>query len=155
MIIEDWEQLKNKIDELKKSGKKIVFTNGCFDILHWGHVSYLKKAKELGDCLVLALNTDQSVQKLKGPSRPINNQNDRALVINELKSIDFVTFFSEETPYDIINLIKPHVLAKGGDYNPNQVVGKDIVESYGGYVSIIPFVEGKSTTNVINKIVDK
>jgi D-beta-D-heptose 7-phosphate kinase/D-beta-D-heptose 1-phosphate adenosyltransferase len=155
MIIEDWEQLKNKIDELKKTGKKIVFTNGCFDILHWGHVSYLKKAKELGDYLVLALNTDQSVQKLKGPTRPINKQHDRALVINELKSIDFVTFFSEETPFNIINLIKPDIIAKGGDYNPNQVVGKDIVESYGGYVAIIPFVDGKSTTNIINKIVDK
>lgn len=155
MIIEDWEQLKNKIDELKKTGKKIVFTNGCFDILHWGHVSYLKKAKELGDYLVLALNTDQSVQKLKGPTRPINKQHDRALVINELKSIDFVTFFSEETPFNIINLIKPDIIVKGGDYNPNQVVGKDIVESYGGYVAIIPFVDGKSTTNIINKIVDK
>lgn len=155
MIIEDWEQLKNKIDELKKTGKKIIFTNGCFDILHWGHVSYLKKAKELGDYLVLALNTDQSVQKLKGPTRPINNQHDRALVINELKSIDFVTFFSEETPFNVINLIKPDIIAKGGDYNPNQVVGKEIVESYGGYVAIIPFVDGKSTTNVINKIVDK
>lgn len=155
MIIEDWEQLKNKIDELKKTGKKIVFTNGCFDILHWGHVSYLKKAKELGDYLVLALNTDQSVQKLKGPTRPINKQHDRALVINELKSIDFVTFFSEETPFNIINLIKPDIIAKGGDYIPNQVVGKDIVESYGGYVAIIPFVDGKSTTNIINKIVDK
>jgi len=155
MIIEDWEQLKNKIDELKKTGKKIIFTNGCFDILHWGHVSYLKKAKELGDYLVLALNTDQSVQKLKGPTRPINNQHDRALVINELKSIDFVTFFSEETPFNVINLIKPDIIAKGGDYNPNQVIGKEIVESYGGYVAIIPFVDGKSTTNVINKIVDK
>jgi len=155
MIIEDWEQLKNKIDELKKTGKKIIFTNGCFDILHWGHVSYLKKAKELGDYLVLALNTDQSVQKLKGPTRPINNQHDRALVINELKSIDFVTFFSEETPFNVIKLIKPDIIAKGGDYNPNQVVGKEIVESYGGYVAIIPFVDGKSTTNVINKIVDK
>lgn len=155
MIIEDWSELKLEIDELKKKGKKIVFTNGCFDILHWGHVSYLKKARDLGDSLVLALNTDDSVKKLKGPSRPINNQNDRALVINELKSIDYVTFFSENTPYEIISHIKPDIITKGGDYTPEQVVGKDIVESYGGNVEIIPFVDGKSTSNIINKIVDK
>lgn len=155
MIIEDWTELKLELEELKKKGKKIVFTNGCFDILHLGHVSYLKRARELGDYLVLALNTDDSVKKLKGPTRPINNQNDRALVINELKSIDFVTFFSEDTPYEIINHIKPDIITKGGDYNPEQVVGKDIVESYGGKVEIIPFVDGKSTSNIINKIVDK
>lgn len=155
MIIEDWTELKLELEELKKKGKKIVFTNGCFDILHWGHVSYLKKARELGDYLVLALNTDDSVKKLKGPTRPINNQNDRALVLNELKSIDFVTFFSEDTPYEIINHIKPDIITKGGDYNPKQVVGKDLVESYGGKVEIIPFVEGKSTSKIINKIVDK
>ncbi len=152
MIIEDWDKLTNELNELKSQGKRIIFTNGCFDILHLGHVSYLKQAKELGDILVLALNTDDSVKKLKGDSRPINNQQDRALVINELKSIDYVTFFSEDTPYNIIKTLKPNIIAKGGDYSPEQVVGKDIVESYGGKVEIIPFVEGKSTTNTINKM---
>lgn len=152
MIIEDWDKLAKVLNELKSQGKRIIFTNGCFDILHWGHVYYLKQAKELGDILVLALNTDDSVKKLKGDSRPINNQQDRALVINELKSIDYVTFFSEETPYNIIKILKPNIIAKGGDYSPEQVVGKDIIENYGGSVEIIPFVEGKSTTNIVNKM---
>lgn len=152
MIIEDWDKLVKVLNELKSQGKRIIFTNGCFDILHWGHVYYLKQAKELGDILVLALNTDDSVKKLKGDSRPINNQQDRALVINELKSIDYVTFFSEETPYNIIKILKPNIIAKGGDYSPEQVVGKDIIENYGGSVEIIPFVEGKSTTNIVNKM---
>ena len=152
MIIEDWDKLTNELNELKSQGKRIIFTNGCFDILHLGHVSYLKQAKELGDILVLALNTDDSVKKLKGDSRPINNQQDRALVINELKSIDYVTFFSEDTPYNIIKTLKPNIIAKGGDYSPEQVVGKDIVERYGGKVEIIPFVEGKSTTNIVNRM---
>lgn len=152
MIIEDWDKLTNELNELKSQGKRIIFTNGCFDILHLGHVSYLKQAKELGDILVLALNTDDSVKKLKGDSRPINNQQDRALVINELKSIDYVTFFSEDTPYNIIKTLKPNIIAKGGDYSPEQVVGKDIVERYGGKVEIIPFVEGKSTTNIVHRM---
>ena len=152
MFVQDWKILSDEIDKLKNEGKKIVFTNGCFDILHLGHVTYLQQTKKLGDILVVAVNTDESVAKLKGPSRPINNQNDRALVLDELKSVDYVCLFSEDTPYNIIKLLKPNIIAKGGDYTPEQVVGKDIVEAYGGKVEIIPFVDGKSTTNIIEKI---
>jgi len=140
------------IFELKKYKREdIIFTNGCFDIIHSGHIQYLKKSKELGKCLVVGLNSDNSVRKLKGESRPINNQDDRAIVLNELKSIDFVIIFDEDTPYNLINSIKPFIITKGGDYQINGVVGKDIIESYGGRVELINYLEGKSTTNIINK----
>lgn len=138
--------------QLKSEGKRIVFTNGCFDILHSGHVFYLQKAKQQGDILILGLNSDASVRRLKGEKRPINSENDRAVVISELKSIDFVVIFEEDTPQEIISQIVPDVLAKGGDYKKEDVVGKEIVENNGGEVVIIPFVDGKSTTNIINKI---
>jgi rfaE bifunctional protein nucleotidyltransferase chain/domain len=112
----------------------------------------LQKAKELGDYLVIGLNSDSSVKKLKGENRPINSEDDRAIVLNELKSIDFVIIFEEETPYNLISTIIPDVLVKGGDYNLDSVVGRDIVESYGGQVKILNFVEGKSSTNIIEKM---
>jgi len=140
------------VNQFKQNGKTVVFTNGCFDILHVGHVRYLQKAKKLGDVLILGLNTDSSVKKNKGDSRPINNENDRAEVLLALQSVDYIIKFDEETPYNLINKIKPHIITKGGDYKPEDVVGKDIVESYGGRVEIIEFVVGKSTTNIIEKI---
>ncbi len=143
---------KQLAKELKAQGKKIVFTNGCFDILHCGHTTYLSESKKLGDVLVLGLNSDESVRRLKGESRPINNQLDRAAVLDSLKSIDYVVIFEEDTPYNLINAIIPDVLVKGGDYNKENIVGADIVENNGGSVVTINFVEGKSTTNIINKM---
>jgi glycerol-3-phosphate cytidylyltransferase len=151
MIVER-KNIKKLSDKLKSEGKTIVFTNGCFDILHSGHVFYLQKAKQQGDILILGLNSDASVRRLKGEKRPVNSENDRAIVISELKSIDYVIIFEEDTPLEIISLIVPNKLVKGGDYKKEDVVGKDIVESNGGEVVIIPFVDGKSTTNIINRI---
>ena len=132
--------------------KKIVFTNGFFDILHRGHVDYLKKAKMLGDILVVGLNSDESVKKLKGNDRPINTQSDRMEILKAMKCIDYVIIFEQDTPYELIEKIQPDILVKGGDYMPDAVVGKDIVERRGGMVKILPFLAEKSTTNIISKI---
>lgn len=153
MILEN-EQIEKEIARLKSDQKKIVFTNGCFDILHSGHVFYLQEAKKLGDILILGLNSDASVRRLKGEKRPINSELDRAIVISALKCIDYVVIFEEDTPLELIERIIPDVLVKGGDYDKNKVVGKEIVENNGGEVIIIPFVDGKSTTNIINKMRD-
>lgn len=151
-MIVSQELLVDVVKELKAQEKKIVFTNGCFDIIHPGHVSYLQESKRLGDVLIVALNTDDSVRKLKGESRPLNNQYDRAIVMDELKSVDYVTHFAEDTPFNIINMLIPNVLTKGGDYKAEEVVGYEIVTKNGGEVAIINFVEGKSTTSIINKM---
>lgn len=134
------------------SQKKIVFTNGCYDILHIGHIQYLKKASELGDLLVVGVNSDASVKRIKGEGRPILAEADRVNMLAELDFIDHVVLFEEDTPYELIKAVKPDILVKGGDYDVENIVGKDIVESYGGVVSTIPFVEGYSTTEIINKI---
>lgn len=136
----------------KVAGRKIVFTNGCFDILHVGHKRYLEEARSLGDLLVVGVNSDESVRRLKGSDRPVNTERDRVEMLTALNCVDYVILFEDDTPYDLINRIKPQVLVKGGDYKPEDVVGKDIVESNGGEVVIIPLVEGKSTTAVIEKI---
>lgn len=130
--------------------KKIVFTNGCFDILHIGHIRYLKEAKAKGDILVLGLNSDESVSRLKGPSRPVNKQQDRIDMLAEMEFIDYVVVFEEDTPYNVITKVKPDILVKGGDYEPDNIVGAEFVRARGGTVEVIPFVEGKSTTNIIN-----
>lgn len=147
---------KNEIqricETLRKENKKIVFTNGCFDIIHYGHVKYLSEAKKLGDVLIVGLNSDESVRRLKGANRPINPQNERAEVLDNLKPVDYVVVFEEDTPLELIKLVKPDILVKGGDYLPNNIVGSDYVISYGGKVIVIPYVEGKSTTNLIEKI---
>ncbi len=135
--------------------KKIVFTNGCFDILHVGHKRYLQQAASLGDILVVGVNSDDSVRRLKGPTRPVNNEQDRMEMLSALGFIDYVTIFDEDTPYELIKKIQPDVLVKGGDYKLEEVVGRDIVEARGGRVELISFVEGKSTTNIINKINNK
>lgn len=132
--------------------KKIVFTNGCFDILHIGHLRYMQEAARLGDILVIGLNSDSSVRKLKGSERPINNQDDRAELLSALEFVDYVIIFDEDTPYNLIRKIQPDILVKGGDYNTDNVVGRDIVEARGGSLKLLPFIEGKSTTSIINKI---
>ncbi len=144
--------IKKELSVLKKKSKKIVFTNGCFDIIHAGHVSYLNEAKNLGDVLIVGLNSDESVKRLKGPDRPIVNQNDRAYILANLKPVDYVIIFDQDTPYELIKEIKPNVLVKGGDYQGKDIAGKDIVESSGGKTVLINFVEGKSTSEIIKKI---
>ena len=132
--------------------KKIVFTNGCFDLLHKGHVTYLRQARKLGDRLIVGLNSDASVKRIKGPGRPVNGQKDRAEVLSELKCVDRVIIFYEDTPEKLIRKIRPDVLVKGGDWKKNKIVGADFVESYGGRVRTIPFVKGFSTTGILEKI---
>lgn len=146
------EELKQITDDLKKKGKKVVWTNGCFDILHSGHTKYLQDAKKLGDILILGLNTDASVKRLKGKDRPIMSENERAEILSALECIDYITFFGEDTPFNAIKAIVPHIIAKGGDYKVEDVVGKDIVEKEKGKVVIIPLKEGLSTSNIINNI---
>ncbi len=134
------------------NNNRVIFTNGCFDILHLGHIDYLIKARKLGDVLIIGLNTDNSVKKLKGEKRPVNNQNARALLLASLEFVDFVILFDEETPMNLIKMITPDVLVKGGDYTIESVVGADFVLNYGGTVEIIPFLEGYSTTAIINNL---
>jgi len=148
----DLTQLIEKVDSWKKAQQKIVFTNGCFDLLHAGHVTYLEAAKNRGDKLILGLNTDRSVSAIKGPTRPVVNESDRARVLAALESVDAVILFDEDTPLNLINAIQPHVIAKGSDYNANQVVGGQEVESWGGEIALIDLVEGRSTTNIIKKL---
>ena len=137
---------------LRKGGQKVVFTNGCFDILHAGHVTYLEAAKAQGDVLVLGLNTDASVRRLKGQERPINSELDRAKVVGALKSVDYVVLFGEQTAEVVIAEVKPDIYVKGGDYTLDTLPEAKIVQSYGGKVAFIDMVEGRSTTNIINKI---
>ena len=144
--------LKGIVEEKKREGKKIVFTNGCFDILHRGHVEYLEFAKTLGDLLIIGVNSDESVRRLKGPERPVNTLLDRMYVLAALYMTDYITDFHEDTPYNLIKELLPHVLVKAGDYTPDTVVGRDIVESYGGKVVIAPYVNGYSTTAILNKV---
>ncbi|WP_456400866.1 D-glycero-beta-D-manno-heptose 1-phosphate adenylyltransferase [Persephonella sp.] len=140
------------IEKWKKEGKKIVFTNGCFDIIHAGHVDYLEKAKKLGDILIVGLNSDSSVRRIKGESRPINNQEHRMKVLNALKPVDLVIIFDEDTPERLIKEIKPDVLVKGGDWKIENIVGSDFVKSYGGKVQTIDFIYDISTTKIIQKV---
>lgn len=147
-----WPELARKVEALKRRGLTIVFTNGCFDIIHAGHVTYLAQAKALGDCLILGLNSDASVARLKGPDRPVNDQNARAAVLAGLESIDYIAVFEEDTPYNIIDLVRPHILVKGGDWQVENMVGADIVRAGGGKVTTIPFKDGHSTTGILEKL---
>ena len=140
------------IQKEREKGKKIVFTNGCFDIIHAGHVDYLEKAKSLGDFLVVGLNSDESVKRLKGPSRPVNPVDQRKKVLEALKPVDLVVVFEEDTPERLIKEIKPDVLVKGGDWKIENIVGADFVMSYGGKVYTIDFVYDTSTTKIIEKV---
>ncbi len=146
--IKDFSQITKIVERLKTLNKKIVFTNGCFDILHRGHVSYLDKAKSYGDILIVGLNSDDSIKRLKGKNRPINIQEDRAYILAGLESVDFVVLFNEDTPYNLIKLIEPDILVKGGDYYNKEIIGSDIAKE----VRLVNFIDGKSTTQIINQI---
>jgi rfaE bifunctional protein nucleotidyltransferase chain/domain len=150
------EKVLSREELLRRHGRprqrRLVFTNGCFDILHRGHVAYLHAARALGDALVVGLNTDASVRRLKGPARPVVAQDDRAYVLAGLACVDAVTLFAEDTPAALIDALLPDVLVKGGDYTPDSVVGRDVVEAAGGRLVIIPFVEGRSTTGILDQI---
>jgi len=148
----DLDSLKNKVISWKENGHKIVFTNGCFDIMHKGHIEVLSKSSDLGDKLIIGLNSDSSVQKLKGNSRPIIDENSRAIALAALSFVDAIVLFSEETPINLISTLNPDILAKGGDYEIRTIVGHEIVQKNGGEVILIPFVDGFSSTNIINKI---
>jgi len=148
--IKTFDEIKDLVIDLKKRGKKIVFTNGCFDILHVGHVKYLEEAKSFGDVLILGLNADESVTTLKGEGRPINPQMDRAYILAALEPVDYVVIFSEDTPYNLIKLIKPHTLVKGGDYEGKEVTGQDIADE----LKLVQFFDGKSTSQTIERILE-
>ena len=139
-------------DSLKQEGKKVVFSNGCFDILHKGHVDYLEKARNKGDYLVLGLNTDNSVGRIKGSERPLQDEDSRARVMASLEFIDAVILFDQDTPFELISAILPDILVKGDDYSPNNIVGADVVINNGGQVETISLVEGYSSTNIINRL---
>ena len=136
----------------RNNGEKIVFTNGCFDLLHRGHVEVLANTSDLGDKLIVGLNTDSSIQDLKGKNRPIIDENSRAILLASLQFIDAIVFFSEDTPYHLIETILPDILAKGGDYKVEEIIGHELVLQNGGEVILVPFIDGFSTTNIVNKI---
>jgi rfaE bifunctional protein nucleotidyltransferase chain/domain len=143
----NWNELKQRVEKLKTEGKKLVFTNGCFDIIHAGHIRYLKEAKALGDLLIVGLNSDKSVSTIK-PGRPVNPQDQRAEVLSSLEMVDYVTLFDEETPYALIKLLQPDILVKGGDWKKEDIVGSDIAkETYS-----LPYIQGISTTEIIERI---
>jgi D-glycero-beta-D-manno-heptose 1-phosphate adenylyltransferase len=144
----------NKVSEWQAEGRRIVFTNGCFDLLHYGHIAYLAEARALGDALVVGLNATDSVRRLKGPHRPINDEKTRASVLAALQMVDLVVVFEEDTPYDLIAALQPDVLVKGGDWRPDQMVGSDIVLARGGVVRSLQFAEGYSTTNIEQRIIE-
>ena len=153
--IKTQDELKPILDKLKKEGKKVVFTNGCFDILHVGHIRYLKEAKGYGDILIVAVNSDLSVKSIKGDKRPIVSQSERAEVVAALEMVDYVTMFDEDTPYNIIKKLQPDVLIKGGDWTIDKIIGRDIVEARGGKVIAIPFIEGASTTGIVERVLER
>ncbi|MCX5693911.1 MAG: D-glycero-beta-D-manno-heptose 1-phosphate adenylyltransferase [Candidatus Omnitrophica bacterium] len=145
--------LKHKIMRLKQVGRRIVFTNGCFDILHYGHVKYLQDARSKGDCLVVAVNSDSSIKKIKAKNRPVIGQSDRLKTVAALASVDFVVLFNENNPLRLIKALKPDVLIKGADWSKKKIIGADFVESYGGKVLTVNLVKGRSTSAIIEKII--
>ena len=147
--IEDFLKIRK---DIKNKNKTLVFTNGCFDIIHRGHIEYLNEARSLGDYLIVGLNSDSSVNKLKGDNRPINNQNDRSAVLDNLKSVDYVVIFFEDTPFELIKKIIPDILVKGGDWKENDIVGADIVIGNGGIVKSLKYIQNYSTTALLKKI---
>ncbi len=149
------EDLHRIVEDLKAKGKRIVFTNGCFDLLHLGHIRYLENPKFLGDILVVGVNSDRSVQSLKGPERPILPEEERAEILSGLECVDYITLFDELTPLELISSLQPHILVKGGDWAKETTVGREVVERSGGEVVIHPFVEGSSTSNLIETILKR
>jgi len=150
--METWARARARIDDWKTSGLRIVFTNGCFDLLHPGHVAYLSEARALGDRLVIGLNDDDSIRRLKGAARPVNPLADRAVMLEALKAVDMVVPFSEDTPLALIRALRPDILVKGGDYRPEDIVGAPEVRGWGGEVVVIPFLEGYSSTTLLDRI---
>ncbi|MCU4174474.1 D-glycero-beta-D-manno-heptose 1-phosphate adenylyltransferase [Carboxylicivirga sp. N1Y90] len=150
--IKSRDEAKSLVEKWNANGEKIVFTNGCFDIVHRGHIDYLSKAKDLGTRLVLGLNTDASVQRLKGPERPVVDEQSRAILLASMQFIDLVVYFDEDTPYELIRTLQPDVLVKGSDYKASDIVGYDVVTGKGGSVETIDFVEGFSTSSIVEKI---
>lgn len=150
--IKDLTAAASLVRQWKENGKRIVFTNGCFDILHLGHVDYLEKAKSLGDVLVVGLNTDSSVSRFKGPQRPLQDEASRARIMASLMNVDLVVLFDEDTPLRLISVLLPHILVKGSDYLAENIVGADVVQNAGGVVKTIDFVPGYSTTKIVEKI---
>lgn len=150
--IKDLKELKNIRDGLKRKGKLVVFTNGCFDLLHYGHVKYLEAAKQKGDILIVAVNSDNSVRSIKGKNRPITGEEDRLAVVAALESVDYVVKFGEDTPLNIIKALKPDILVKGADWNRNKIVGADFIKNVGGSIARIKLLKGRSTTKLIKKI---
>ena len=144
-------EFQSQVERIKSYGR-VVFTNGCFDILHIGHVRYLAEARRLGDVLVVGVNSDESVRRLKGPTRPLQTESDRAEILLNLKPVDYTFIFDDDTPLRWIEALRPDFLVKGGDWSPDQIVGSDFVASYGGVVKAIPFVEGRSTTGIVQKM---
>jgi D-beta-D-heptose 7-phosphate kinase/D-beta-D-heptose 1-phosphate adenosyltransferase len=149
------EELRGDLEKLEGDGKRVVFTNGCFDLLHVGHLRYLEEARSLGDILVVGVNSDRSVQGLKGPRRPILPLAERMEILSGLECVDYVTFFEEPTPLELITLLKPRVLVKGGDWSKETIVGREVVEGLGGEVVVLPFSEGNSTSNLIEAILKR
>lgn len=149
------EHLKKIRKDLKEKGKKVVFTNGCFDLIHAGHVDYLTKAKEFGDVLIVAVNSDESIRRIKGKTRPITPLSERGFVLSNLKAVDYVTPFEEDTPFEIIKDLVPDILVKGADWSIENIVGRDTVESNGGEVKTIEFVNNQSTSNIIKIILER
>ena len=150
----DRAKLKQISDNLKLSGLKVVTTNGCFDILHSGHVGILSSARALGDVLIVGINSDESVRKLKGPGRPINSEQDRAEVLSALRSVDFVTIFAEDTPVEFLTIVRPNIHVKGADYKPEQLAETPVVERFGGKVQILDLLPGKSTSSIVERMKD-
>jgi D-beta-D-heptose 7-phosphate kinase/D-beta-D-heptose 1-phosphate adenosyltransferase len=153
--IKSRKEIKEIRAQLKQEGKKVVFTNGCFDLIHSGHVDYLVKAREMGDVLILGLNTDSSVKRIKGVKRPILNQDERAFIVSNLKPVDYVNFFEEDTPAEIIKDLIPDILVKGSDWAIDKIVGREVVEANGGEVKTIQFVNNQSTSNIIKIIKER
>ncbi len=148
----DFNEMKALLTPEFRRTKKIVFTNGCFDILHSGHIHYLKKAAEMGDILIIGLNSDESVSRLKGPERPVNSQSDRAAMLTALRMVDYVVIFDDDTPLNLITMVKPDFLVKGGDYKPEQIAGYDVVTKNGGKVVTIPLLKGYSSSSIISRM---
>jgi D-glycero-beta-D-manno-heptose 1-phosphate adenylyltransferase len=149
------DQLLSVRRQAKEAGRRVVFTNGCFDLIHPGHISYLREARSLGDLLVVAINSDASVQRIKGPERPILSEIERAHVLEAMEMVDYVTIFDDDTPHSVIAAVVPDVLVKGGDWSLDQIVGRVEVEAAGGIVCSLPYLQGASTTDIITRILDR
>ena len=150
--LKSFEEIKAIVNQARKNGKRVAFTNGCFDLLHRGHVHVLRQAKACGDLLIVGINSDESVKQIKGPARPVLPEWDRCELLSAMEMVDFVTLFNEPNPHDLISAVRPDVLVKGGDWNAEKIIGADVVEETGGRVVVVPYIKGFSTTEIIERI---